>query len=138
MLAISGGLAKSLKPRRLNTELVQFMDEDFENFDSQATTVHDLAYKKTAFEEQDGLGAMRNFAAEKGYRPHNAAEEVAHDEHIDLESRRLDLPFTLYDLQEHKGPETVSDKENAGVGYIERADGIDEVNMVQVSGINVD
>ena len=52
----------SLKPRRLNTELVQFMDDDlFEPKDSYDA----YGANRIAFEEEDGMGGMRNFVAEK-------------------------------------------------------------------------
>jgi len=66
------------------------------------------------------------------------AAKVAHDEKIEWNTKRLGLPFTLEDLQDKKGPETVNDKENEGVGYIEREDGPAEINVLQLNGINVD
>jgi hypothetical protein len=66
------------------------------------------------------------------------AATVAHDEHIEWNPKRLGLPFTLEDLQDKKGPETVYDKEVEGAGYIEREDGPNEVNVIQLNGLNVD
>lgn len=138
VLAISSGvLAKNPEPRRLNTELVQFMDDGlYENFDEHKEYVRHLAVQSPHDEAQDGLGGMRNFGAEKGYANHNNAAEVAAEESIALPKK---LPFTLEDLKqpETKAP-TVDDEEAAGKPFIEREDGVNEVNYIQTEGMNID
>ena len=127
VLVISGVLAKSLKPRRLNTEMMQFIDDSddiskqqdvtdvqfmdetlFNNFDQE--TSEKLAKQTPIFEEQDGRGAMRNFAGEKGYKNHDVAADIAKEE-------KLKLPYDLEDFKPHQT--TLAEEEKAGKPFIE-------------------
>ena len=146
VLAISGCMAQNYpRPRRLNTELVQFMDEElYETFDKHGAMVRSLATQDPETEEQDGLGGMRNFSAEKGYKNSGNAAEVIKEEHLGDFRAIKNLPFTLEDLKQPSEikQQTVDELEKEGKGYIEREDGINEVTVVQldsgIRGINVD
>lgn len=76
---------------------------------------------------------MRNFSIEKGYKNKDNAAEIMHEEHLKLPKN---MPFSLEDLRdvEYKAP-TIDSEEAAGKSFIEREDGINEVNMIQTRSL---
>lgn len=112
------------------------MDNDlFDQFDS--SSAKQLSSQVPQFEEQDGLGGMHNFHAERGYKHSGNAKVVMDEEHLRLPKN---MPFDLEALEAMDKPKSLADLEAAGANFIERPNGVPEINLLQMphSGLNVD